>query len=194
MFKIKKGSQDVITISDAGDVTFSGYYQEGAPRPLQAGELRIARGAADCQAGNCAGGGGAKYLPAKAPVREGRVSAPRTPDQAPVRWRASRTPPGRRLVHKRQGGQRLGEPGSTRPVRLSPRSSTPRRGSTIRVTLLWPSMSSSRPPRRVTKPEGSTSPIFPTSPVPRSGPLTPPTCPSTDCCGCPRGPARFRCA
>ena len=43
MFRIKKGAQDVITISDAGDVTFSGYYQENAPRPLQIGELRIAK-------------------------------------------------------------------------------------------------------------------------------------------------------
>ncbi|HEY9662581.1 MAG TPA: hypothetical protein V6C65_29355, partial [Allocoleopsis sp.] len=43
MFKIKKGNQDVITISDTGDVTFTGYYQEGASRPLQAGELAITR-------------------------------------------------------------------------------------------------------------------------------------------------------
>ncbi|MDJ0735225.1 MAG: hypothetical protein QNJ47_14370 [Nostocaceae cyanobacterium] len=43
MLKIKKGSQDVITISDSGDVTFSGYYQENAPRPLQTGELRITK-------------------------------------------------------------------------------------------------------------------------------------------------------
>lgn len=43
MFRIKKGNQTVITISDTGDITFSGYYQEGAPRPVQTGELRLAR-------------------------------------------------------------------------------------------------------------------------------------------------------
>lgn len=43
MFRIKKGTQDVITISDTGDVSFAGYYQESAPRPQQTGELRIAQ-------------------------------------------------------------------------------------------------------------------------------------------------------
>lgn len=45
MFRIKKGTQDIITIGDTGDVTFSGHYQESAPRPLQTGELRIAKNA-----------------------------------------------------------------------------------------------------------------------------------------------------
>lgn len=44
MLKIKKGTQDVITISDTGDVTFSGYYQEEAPRITQNGEFRISKG------------------------------------------------------------------------------------------------------------------------------------------------------
>ncbi|WP_416669830.1 hypothetical protein [Egbenema bharatensis] len=44
MFRIKKGNQDVITISDAGDVSFAGYYQEGALRPSQPGELRLTKG------------------------------------------------------------------------------------------------------------------------------------------------------
>jgi hypothetical protein len=44
MFRIKKGGQDVITISDTGDVTFSGYYQESMPRPSQAGELQLIQG------------------------------------------------------------------------------------------------------------------------------------------------------
>ena len=43
MFRIKKGTQDVITISETGDVTFSGYYQESAPRPSQPGELRLTK-------------------------------------------------------------------------------------------------------------------------------------------------------
>jgi hypothetical protein len=44
MFRLKKGAQDVITISDTGDITFSGYYQEKAPRPVASGELRINQG------------------------------------------------------------------------------------------------------------------------------------------------------
>jgi hypothetical protein len=43
MFRIKKGTQDVITISDSGNVAFAGHYQESAPRPSQTGELRIAK-------------------------------------------------------------------------------------------------------------------------------------------------------
>ncbi|WP_088889513.1 hypothetical protein [Leptolyngbya ohadii] len=45
MFRIKKGSQDVITISDTGDLAFAGYYQEGGFRQLQAGDLAITRSA-----------------------------------------------------------------------------------------------------------------------------------------------------
>jgi hypothetical protein len=41
MFRIRKGTQDVMTISETGDVTFSGDYQENAPRSTQSGELRI---------------------------------------------------------------------------------------------------------------------------------------------------------
>ncbi|MBI4785200.1 MAG: hypothetical protein HY785_28425 [Oscillatoriophycideae cyanobacterium NC_groundwater_1537_Pr4_S-0.65um_50_18] len=43
MFRIKKGSQEVITISDTGDITFSGFYQENAPRFSRTGELQIAK-------------------------------------------------------------------------------------------------------------------------------------------------------
>jgi hypothetical protein len=45
MFRIRKGTQDVITISDTGDITFSGDYQENAPRSTQSGELRITQNA-----------------------------------------------------------------------------------------------------------------------------------------------------
>ena len=57
MFRIKKGSQDVITISDTGDVTFSGFYQENAPRPLHDGELRLVQGSTAKLANVPAGGG-----------------------------------------------------------------------------------------------------------------------------------------
>lgn len=58
MFKIKKGSQDVITISDTGDVTFSGYYLESTSEPLQAGELRIFRGLSDVKLATVPSGAG----------------------------------------------------------------------------------------------------------------------------------------
>lgn len=47
MFKLQKGNQDVLTISDSGDITFACDYQEGALNPPQAGELRILKGHAD---------------------------------------------------------------------------------------------------------------------------------------------------
>jgi len=46
MFRIKKANQDIITISDMGDMTFLGYYQEDASITVQAGELHIRAGAA----------------------------------------------------------------------------------------------------------------------------------------------------
>ncbi len=62
MFRIKKGTQDVITISDSGDVTFSGYYQESAPRPLQTGELRLTKNSTSKLVTVQAGGGRDTHL------------------------------------------------------------------------------------------------------------------------------------
>lgn len=43
MLRIRKGTQDVMTISDTGDMTFLGYYQEDTLRSLPAGGLAIAQ-------------------------------------------------------------------------------------------------------------------------------------------------------
>ncbi len=62
MFRIKKGTQDVITISNSGDVTFSGFYQESAPRPLQTGELRLTKSSTSKLVTVQAGGGRNTHL------------------------------------------------------------------------------------------------------------------------------------
>jgi hypothetical protein len=45
MLRIRKANQDIVTIAQNGDVAFSGFFTEGAPTPVQMGELRIGQGA-----------------------------------------------------------------------------------------------------------------------------------------------------
>jgi len=44
MFRIKQGDQDVITISDTGDITFAGFYQENTLQSPQAKALQLRKG------------------------------------------------------------------------------------------------------------------------------------------------------